>query len=150
MSSARVFVFSEILISCAVVQLHYNISPTSSNAVPECPHRSLMEGPINKRFADAKSRAVLIEFLATELEAARMIALQEQRTPKKGEVTVSESETAGALKTLLQSVGLSRPPENVTTAQIFGKANARVRKRNRVRFVQDLTLIVGCTFFAAS
>jgi hypothetical protein len=109
-----------------------------------------MEGPINKRFADAKSRAVLIEFLATELEAARMIALQEQRTPKKGEVTVSESETAGALKTLLQSVGLSRPPENVTTAQIFGKANARVRKRNRVRFVQDLTLIVGCTFFAAS
>ena len=91
-----------------------------------------MEGPVNKRFADAKSRAVLIEFLATELEAARMIALTEQKSPKKGEVTVNESDTAAALKTILQSLGLSRPPENVTSALIFGKAKARVSNlRNR-------------------
>jgi hypothetical protein len=39
-----------------------------------CPHRGLVEGPIGERLASPKARLILLDFLLTELMAAKMMA----------------------------------------------------------------------------
>ena len=39
-----------------------------------CPYRTLLEGPIDERFKTIQNRLLLIDFLVTELQAARILA----------------------------------------------------------------------------
>ncbi len=42
---------------------------------PGCPHQQLSDGPIMQRLASRQNRLLLLDFLITELEALRMIAI---------------------------------------------------------------------------
>ncbi|CAG0878683.1 unnamed protein product [Darwinula stevensoni] len=93
-----------------------------------CPHKTLMEGPVNKRLASREDRLILLDFLTTELQAARMIHVNKGTEDRSMHVAVEESPTAADLKKILVSLGFSKPPPNVTPQQLFGKVETKVKE----------------------
>ena len=79
---------------------------------------------MSERLASKRSRLVLLEFLTTELMAARMTA---STGPRHGlDITVSETPAARALKQMLETLGFPRPPDNITAAQLWEKVSGKV------------------------
>ena len=89
-----------------------------------CPHVSLTEGPVSDRLNSKRSRLVLLDFLLSELMAARMIA--ENQSDKNLRIQLQESPTAAALKRMLLALGFPKPPDNITPLQLWDKVAAKV------------------------
>jgi len=91
-----------------------------------CPYIYLTEGPISERFNDKKSRLVLLDFLLSELMAARMIAANQ--TDKNLRIQLTESPTAAALKSMLLALGFPKPPDNITPLQLWDKVAIKIQE----------------------
>lgn len=48
----------------------------------DCPYSSLTDGPISQRMSSKENRLLLLNFLCTELQAARMIFMNNAQTSK--------------------------------------------------------------------
>ena len=91
-----------------------------------CPHRILTEGPVMQRLDSKKSKLILLDFLLSELMAARMIAVNK---PKQNlDIHMTESPTAAALKKMLLALGFPKPPDNITPLQLWEKVAAKVQE----------------------
>ena len=66
---------------------------------------------------------MLLEFLVTEMMAARMVVCERPR--HNINIAVTESPEAAALKKMLQSLGFPRPPDNITASQLWEKVELR-------------------------
>ncbi|KAL3218549.1 hypothetical protein MRX96_031482 [Rhipicephalus microplus] len=93
----------------------------------QCPLTVLTEGPVSQRLVSKENRLLLLGFLCDELEAARMIKVLR---PDSGalQVQMDESPVAKAMKGMLITLGFGKPPPNITPAQLFSKAESKVRE----------------------
>lgn len=93
-----------------------------------CPYRSLTGGPINERFTHIDNKLDLLDFLTTELQTAQIISANNPQTIKQNNNTQkkNESEEKKAMKSILTTLGLSKPPANVTVKEIWAKIESQV------------------------
>lgn len=92
-----------------------------------CPVQALTEGAMSQRLLSKENKLLLLGFLCSELEAARMIKVTVPDSSAL-QVQVRESTTAKDLKILLVTLGFGKPPPNITPAQLFSKAEAKLRE----------------------
>ena len=91
-----------------------------------CPWSVLTEGPVHKRLESRRSRLILLDFLLTELMSSRMMAVNK---PSHGlNITMTESPSAASLRTMLQSLGFPKPPDNITALQLWDKVSSKVEE----------------------
>ncbi|KAK7504820.1 hypothetical protein BaRGS_00003848 [Batillaria attramentaria] len=97
-----------------------------------CPYPALTEGPVNERLNTPEKCLQLLDYLACELQAVRMIAKKKPGVLKPkadGAVAVQEgSETAECLKKMLIALGFPKPPDNITPFQLFSKVEAKIKE----------------------
>lgn len=94
-----------------------------------CPYRNLLEN--ETRLNDRQSRVQLLDFLCTEVQAAKMNKFAKREIVTNGtdhsmDKKQYESDEARDLKALLLALGFPRPPDNITAAQICSKVHAKV------------------------
>lgn len=111
---------------------------------------------MSERLHTRENRRLLLDFLLTELEAARMIHVNKPDLSKTMEVQLvssallfslderrkhllyvetlhmfcmfqNESSTASDLKTMLIALKFPKPPANITPALLFGKVEQKVK-----------------------
>ncbi|XP_013387259.1 protein FAM98A-like [Lingula anatina] len=100
-----------------------------------CPHKELSEGPLSQRLATKENRLLLLDFLCTELQAVRMIAVNKPSLLSSSNSTSpmeveneAESDSARHLKSMLIALGFPKPPPNITPFQLFSKVEQKVRE----------------------
>nr|CAD7573978.1 unnamed protein product [Timema californicum] len=103
---------------------------------------------MSERLHTRKNRVLLLDFLLTELEAARMVLVNKPElnktmelqllantlvvlgsTSEDGETEVrisNESSTASDLKNMLIALKFPKPPANITPGLLFGKVETKV------------------------
>lgn len=93
-----------------------------------CPYKSLTKGPITERLLLSADKKLLITYLITELEAAKIQAVKK---PKKKDVPMqielAESRTAKELREMLVCLRFSKPPESITPQQLFGEVEKKLK-----------------------
>lgn len=107
------------------------------NAFEGCPHESFVQGHISDRLSTKESRLLLLDYLVTELMAARII--QDKTPEKKIELKLvrynynylilpnkfiyykDETTQASNMRKILMNFGFSKPPANITPKQLFQK-----------------------------
>ncbi|KAK8781595.1 hypothetical protein V5799_017064 [Amblyomma americanum] len=93
----------------------------------QCPINALMDGPVSQRLVSKENRLLLLGFLCDELQAARMIKVLHPDSSAL-QVQMDESALAKAMKGMLITLGFGKPPPNITPAQLFSKAESKVRE----------------------
>ncbi|XP_067011250.1 protein FAM98B [Anabrus simplex] len=93
-----------------------------------CVYSCLTTGHMSERLDSRKKRLLLLDFLLTELEAARMVSINKPDTSKSMQVHLSESSTANDLKTMLIALKFPKPPANITPALLFGKVEQKMKE----------------------
>nr|CAD7262357.1 unnamed protein product [Timema shepardi] len=115
-----------------------------------CGYSCLLEGHMSERLHTRKNRVLLLDFLLTELEAARMVLVNKPElnktmelqllantlvvlssTSEDGETEVrisNESSTASDLKNMLIALKFPKPPANITPGLLFGKVETKMKE----------------------
>ncbi|CAL8072480.1 unnamed protein product [Orchesella dallaii] len=88
-----------------------------------CPYGSIMEQPLGSRFDTPEKKKVVLSFLLSELQAARITYVHK---PKQLKVELDESPTAKILRELIMELGLGKPPETITVAALWNNINSKV------------------------
>ncbi|XP_021951285.1 protein FAM98A [Folsomia candida] len=96
------------------------------------PYVSLLEPQLPARFESAHDRQILLNFLLSELQAARMIHVQKGKSGGGGDMHVSldESPTAKILKEMMIELDLGKPPAGSTPGLIWTGILQKVKARN--------------------
>ncbi|XP_023244126.1 protein FAM98A-like [Centruroides sculpturatus] len=92
-----------------------------------CPYKSLTEGPVNQRLDNEQQRLLLLDYLCTELQAARIISVQKNEKKTGMEIEI-ESNTASDLKTILDVFDVNLPIENVNNQELFDSLEIKVKE----------------------
>jgi len=96
-----------------------------------CPYTGLSDGPISQRLATKQNRLHLLDFLLSELSAARMLALNKPhlitRSMEVEEQTV-ETDSAKYMKQMLIALGFPKPPDGITSFQLFSKVESKIKE----------------------
>ncbi|XP_018336058.1 protein FAM98B isoform X2 [Agrilus planipennis] len=90
-----------------------------------CPYSSLIHGHASDRFATVDDRLLLLDYLITEVMAARI--LEENKPAKKLELKLNETPQAADLRKILQTLGFSRPPPNITVQTLIQKLTQSIQ-----------------------
>lgn len=95
----------------------------------KCPYSSLICGNLSKNLSSKEQRLQLLNYLVTELQAACMISAKTDKVSAASEKTsqLAESETAAVLRNMLTSLGLGKPPPNITPQQLFARVFEKVK-----------------------
>nr|CAD7608406.1 unnamed protein product [Timema genevievae] len=91
-----------------------------------CGYSCLLEGHMSERLHTRQNRILLLDFLLTELEAARMVLVNKPELNKTMELQLNESSTASDLKNMLIALKFPKPPANITPGLLFGKVETKV------------------------
>ncbi|GIX71797.1 protein FAM98A [Caerostris darwini] len=92
----------------------------------QCPYKSLISGPISQRLQDVKSRYVLLDFLCTELQAAR-ISYKRNKKMKAFEIEIDDSSTAACL-TNAQNILDIKLGENEDPMSLFAEIERKINE----------------------
>ena len=111
-----------------------------------CPHESLRELDV---LASYKKKLLLVDFLLSELLAARLIAM---RSKVKGDVDEMEVDGAtGAvhsvpanLEAILRAYDIPPPPPHITVKQLFDRIITKVNQNDNSRKHTLLQAIYSC------
>uniref|UniRef100_A0A1A8HWL1 Family with sequence similarity 98, member A n=3 Tax=Nothobranchius kuhntae TaxID=321403 RepID=A0A1A8HWL1_NOTKU len=89
-----------------------------------CPYAVLTSGDITQRFLRRTDSLLLLTFLVSELEAARMILVSkpQQKAQDSGSPVFQE------LKGICMALGMSKPPANITMFQFFSGIEKKLRE----------------------
>ncbi|CAI9614858.1 unnamed protein product [Staurois parvus] len=90
-----------------------------------CPYSSLISGDVTKRLLDKKNCLLLLTYLISELEAARMLSVN---MPVKKEQDGGGSDVFKELKTICMTLGMSKPPANITMFQFFSGIEKKLKE----------------------
>ncbi|XP_063229367.1 protein FAM98A [Bacillus rossius redtenbacheri] len=93
-----------------------------------CGYSFLMEGHMSERLHTRENRLLLLDFLLTELQAARMMSVNKPDTSNIMQVQLNESKTASDLKTMLIALKFPKPPANITPLLLFGKVEQKMKE----------------------
>lgn len=72
-----------------------------------------------------ESRYLLLEFLIAELMSQKMFHVTQKPKEKGNVITIHESSTAAALKDIVITLNLGKPPDNIAIDALFNKINSR-------------------------
>lgn len=118
-----------------------------------CPYKSLIAGQITERLISSDDKRLLIAYLCTELQAAKILTAktQELKNAKKKEtpmqIELDESGTAKELKEMLICLRLPKPPETITPQQLFGKVEKELKQFSEPSTPREMVgelLFSGC------
>ncbi|NWR73878.1 FA98A protein, partial [Centropus unirufus] len=90
-----------------------------------CPYASLTSGDVTKRLHNQKNCLLLLTYLISELEAARMLCVN--APPKKAQEG-GGSEVFQELKGICIALGMSKPPANITMFQFFSGIEKKLKE----------------------
>ncbi|XP_038251337.1 protein FAM98A isoform X5 [Dermochelys coriacea] len=90
-----------------------------------CPYASLTSGDVTKRLLNQKNCLLLLTYLISELEAARMLCVN---TPPKKAQEGGGSEVFQELKGICIALGMSKPPANITMFQFFSGIEKKLKE----------------------
>nr|CAD7443236.1 unnamed protein product [Timema bartmani] len=93
-----------------------------------CGYSCLLEGHMSERLHTRQNRILLLDFLLTELEAARMVLVNKPELNKTMELQLNESSTASDLKNMLIALKFPKPPANITPGLLFGKVETKMKE----------------------
>lgn len=127
---------SELRVLC---KLEENVQATNSPSEAEefqlevsgllgemnCPYPSLTSGDVTKRLLVEKNCLLLLTYLISELEAARMLCVN--APPKKAQEG-GGSEVFQELKGICIALGMSKPPANITMFQFFSGIEKKLKE----------------------
>ncbi|XP_059045734.1 protein FAM98A [Achroia grisella] len=94
-----------------------------------CPYKALVIGHMSSRLQSKEDRLLLLDYMISELMAARMVSTIKP-SKKKGsgmEIVMQESPTAKDLKEILISLKFNKPPPNITPEMLFSKLEAKLK-----------------------
>ncbi|XP_060943088.1 protein FAM98A [Limanda limanda] len=89
-----------------------------------CPYAVLTSGNVNQRLLNRTDCLLLLTFLVSELEASRMILVNSPQ--KKGQDPGSP--VFQELKGICMSLGMSKPPANITMFQFFSGIEKKLKE----------------------
>ncbi|CAK6973662.1 protein FAM98A [Scomber scombrus] len=89
-----------------------------------CPYPALTSGDITQRLLNRNDCLLLLTFLVSELEAARMILVNKPQ--KKAQDTGSPAFLE--LKGICMTLGMSKPPANITMFQFFSGIEKKLKE----------------------
>lgn len=90
-----------------------------------CPYVSLTSGDATKRLLVQKNCLLLLTYLISELEAARMLSVN---APPKKAPEGGGSEVFHELKGICIALGMSKPPANITMFQFFSGIEKKLKE----------------------
>ncbi|KAK9751594.1 Protein of unknown function (DUF2465) [Popillia japonica] len=85
-----------------------------------CPYVSLTQGHISDRLSDTNATTLLLDYLITELMAARILYDTKPDT-NKIELKVQETPQAANMKKILTILRFPKPPANISMQTLFSK-----------------------------
>ncbi|XP_060520173.1 protein FAM98A [Cylas formicarius] len=88
-----------------------------------CPYKGLIQGHLSERLQTISDRLLLVDYLITELMAARI--LQEGK-PEKIEIKLQETPEGADMRLILQTLRFPKPPANISVQQLFDKLDTTV------------------------
>ncbi|KAF9793885.1 hypothetical protein SFRURICE_007416 [Spodoptera frugiperda] len=90
----------------------------------KCPYKKLVTGHMSSRLQTKEDRLLLLDYLISELMAARMVNVDGPKDKQAAgmEIVVQESPTARDLKNILIALKFNKPPPNIT-AEIRNGSN---------------------------
>ncbi|KAG6465490.1 hypothetical protein O3G_MSEX015184 [Manduca sexta] len=93
-----------------------------------CPYKKLVTGHMSSRLQSKEDRLLLLDYLVSELMAARMVNVDCPKEKQGGmEIVVHESPTAKDLKDILIALKFNKPPPNITAEMLFSKLEAKLK-----------------------
>uniref|UniRef100_A0A673VK14 Family with sequence similarity 98 member A n=1 Tax=Salmo trutta TaxID=8032 RepID=A0A673VK14_SALTR len=90
-----------------------------------CPYNVLTTGDVTQRLLNKTNCLLLITFLISELEASRMILVNK---PQKAAQEAGGSVVFMELKGICVSLGMSKPPANITMFQFFSGIEKKLKE----------------------
>ncbi|KAJ0170517.1 hypothetical protein K1T71_013888 [Dendrolimus kikuchii] len=95
-----------------------------------CPYKKLVTGHMSSRLQSKEDRLLLLDYLISELMAARMVNVDCPKDKQSSgmEIVVQESPTAKDLKEILISLKFNKPPPNITAEMLFSKLEAKLKE----------------------
>ncbi|XP_038217222.1 protein FAM98A [Zerene cesonia] len=93
-----------------------------------CPYRKLITGHMSARLQSRDDKILLLDYLVSELMAARMVNVDCPKEKQAGmDIVVQESPTAKDLKDILIALKFNKPPPNITPEVLFSKLEAKLK-----------------------
>ncbi|XP_078261451.1 protein FAM98A isoform X2 [Rhinoraja longicauda] len=89
-----------------------------------CPYTVLTTGDVTKRLLNKNNCLLLLTYLISELESSRMLGVN--NPPKKEPDNISQSFME--LKTICITLGMSKPPDNITMFQFFSGIEKKLKE----------------------
>ncbi|XP_059374843.1 protein FAM98A-like [Carassius carassius] len=90
-----------------------------------CPYPALVTGEVTKRLLNANNCLLLLSFLLSELEASRMILVNQ---PQMKVQETGGSKVFMELKSICMALGMSKPPANITMFQFFSGIEKKLKE----------------------
>ncbi|KAK0095367.1 hypothetical protein PV326_008562 [Microctonus aethiopoides] len=125
------------LFGCIDEHVHATTSPEDSSSfllelssfLKElgCVNSELISGNVNQRLATKHERILLLDYLVVELMASKIIHAKNPETASKLQLTINESDTAKSLKNMLVALQFGKPPDNISTEQLFNKLESKLK-----------------------
>ncbi|CAB3237728.1 unnamed protein product [Arctia plantaginis] len=93
-----------------------------------CPYKNLVTGHMSSRLQSKEDCLLLLDYLISELMAARMVNIDSEGKEKQGmEIVMQESPTAKNLKEILIILKFNKPPPNISPEMLFSKLEAKLK-----------------------
>ncbi|KAK3538284.1 hypothetical protein QTP70_034768, partial [Hemibagrus guttatus] len=93
-----------------------------------CPYSCLTRGDVTHRLLNANNCQLLLTFLISELESARMVLVNAPQRKAQDGGGSSCSELFLELKGICMSLGMSKPPSNITMFQFFSGIEKKLKE----------------------
>ncbi|XP_065837410.1 protein FAM98B-like [Oscarella lobularis] len=93
-----------------------------------CPHKMLVNFSGGEYLADETSRWKLIDFLVSEVSAARILTIHQPRTVIRKQRSVDSNPAGESFQRILQCLDLSPPPASVPMPTIFSTLETKIKK----------------------
>ncbi|XP_078085687.1 protein FAM98A [Mustelus asterias] len=90
----------------------------------DCPYSILTTGDVTKRLLNKNNCLLLLTYLISELESSRMLGVNSP--PKKQ--TDKTSQSFVELKSICITLGMSKPPDNITMFQFFSGIEKKLKE----------------------
>ncbi|KAL0859894.1 hypothetical protein ABMA27_010226 [Loxostege sticticalis] len=94
-----------------------------------CPYKKLVIGHMSSRLQSKEDRILLLDYLVSELMAARMMRVDcpKEKSSTGMDIIMQESPTAKDLKEILIALKFNKPPPNITPEMLFSKLEAKLK-----------------------
>ncbi|XP_063370346.1 protein FAM98A-like [Cydia amplana] len=92
-----------------------------------CPYKNLVTGHMSSRLDTKEDKILLLDYLISELMAARIVGVDRPKEKPGMEIVMQESPTAKDLKEILIALKFNKPPPNITVEMLFSKLESKLK-----------------------